>query len=144
MSNAKQTLTVSLDERARRRLEKAAGLLNLSTSDFVTEAADERARVVLLNWAVAAYRAGDHTFSQLAAESGLAVEEIMMAMSRDGNVTVLDNFLDRCRTLAETYDNPEFLRLAEQAVARVRAEEHSDAALQRAVEQVMAELRRRA
>jgi len=142
MTAARRRVSVSLDANAARRVERAAGLPQLSPSDFLAESADERARRILADWAVVAYRAGDHTFSQLAAETGLPVEEIMIAMSSEGREESLDTFLGRCRVLAETYNNPEFLRLAERAVARERVAEQVDPALYRAVEKGMAELRR--
>jgi hypothetical protein len=119
---ANDGVTVRLDENRRRRIEKAAGILHESTGDFLSHAADRRARAVLLDWAVRRYQAGEATFGELAEETGLAIEEIMTAMGSEGRDEALDRFLDRIKALARARGNSALLDLAEQAVAAVRAE----------------------
>ena len=48
------------------------------------KAADVNAYDRLLDWAVAQYRSGGSTYSQIAEQTGLAIEEIMCAMSAAG------------------------------------------------------------
>ena len=83
-SSKKHTVSVRLDPQAERRLEKAAALTKQSRGAFLEAAGDEAAIRILRDWAVARYRAGDRTFSELAEETGLAVEEIMRAMGDGG------------------------------------------------------------
>ena len=117
----RQTVSVRLDPEQARRLKKAAGLMKQSQGAFLGRAGDEAARRTLLEWAVDRYRRGAATFSELAAETGLAVEEIMADMGDRDPGAALDTFLSMCRTVAETQDNPTFLRLAESVAARMAA-----------------------
>ena len=117
-----QTLCIHLDPDAKKRLDKASSLAHLSPASFVEQAADERARDMLLDWAVRSYRQGDTTYSLLAEETGLGIVEIMYAMGDDGLDEALDSFLARAATLADERDNPDLLRLARNVAAQVREE----------------------
>jgi predicted transcriptional regulator len=119
MPTTKHTVSVRLDAEAARRLEQAARLTKQSRGAFLEKAGDERARSVLLQWAVERHRNGDRGLSELAAETGLAVEEIVDALSRQGQEAALAMFLSSCRTIAQAEARPEFLRLAEEAVQTV-------------------------
>ena len=92
------------------------------------------ARRILLHWAVARYREGNYSFGELAQETGLTIEEIMMAMSTRGGRApdtttpeledrdqALRMFLASCRTLAEMNDDPGLLQRAEKVAAMLRA-----------------------
>ena len=125
MVTKKRTISVRLDDAAKRRVERAARLLKQSSGAFLEKAGEERARHVLLAWAVDRRRRGEASFSELAAETGLAVEEIMLAMGSQGKQEALDMFLASCRTVAEASGNPDFLRLSEEAVELVRKESSS-------------------
>lgn len=114
MTTKKHTISVRLAPDAARRLEKAASLTRQSQGAFLEKAGDETAHRILLEWAVAQHRQGIKSFSELAEETGLVVEEIMMAIGDNGREEALDAFLASCRTVAETRDNPEFLRIAEE------------------------------
>ena len=120
MTTKKGTISVRLDNAAKRRVERAARLLKQSAAAFLERAGDEQARHILLEWAVDQHRNGAASFSELAAETGLAVEEIMVAMGSQGKEEALEMFLASCRTVAEARSNPEFLRLAEEAVKIVQ------------------------
>jgi hypothetical protein len=122
MTTNKRTVSVRLDSDAARRLEKAARLAKQSRGAFLEKAGDATARRVLLDWAVDRYRQGTHSLSQLAEETGLAVEEIMEALGAENRDVALEMFLASSATVAETTQNPEFLRLAREAVEAVRAE----------------------
>ncbi len=119
MATKKRTISVRLDAPAARRLERAAGLMKQSRGAFLEKAGDETARRVLLDWAVARHRRGDRSFSELADETGLAVEEIMEAIGRHDREAALVMFLASCKTVAEAEDNPEFLRLGREAVEAI-------------------------
>lgn len=123
MPTKKRTVSVRLDDDAKYRVERAATLLKQSSGAFLGKAGDEQARQVLLNWARDRYLAGKGTFSELAGETGLGVEEIMVAMGRGEELDALDMFLNSCRTAAEASGNPDFLRSAAQAVDVVRGQE---------------------
>jgi hypothetical protein len=114
------TVSVRLPPDAGRRVAKAASLLRQSRSAFLQRVGDESARRLLRDWAVARYRQGDTTFSQLAEESGLGVEEIMAAMEGDGRDEALDAFLASCGTVADSLDLPGFVGAAREAVAALR------------------------
>ena len=49
----------------KQRLDNAARLMHQETDAFVEQAAAERARGILLNWAIQRYREGDTTFARL-------------------------------------------------------------------------------
>ena len=121
MVTKKHTVSVRLTPEAARRLEKAASLTRQSQGAFLEKAGDETAHRILLAWAAEQYREGLKSFSQLAEETGLAVEEIMLAMGDGGREEAIAAFLASCRTVAETQDNPDFLRVAEE-VARALAQ----------------------
>ena len=122
MPTKKRTLSVRLEPDAERRLGKAASLTRQSRGAFLQQAGDEAARRVLLEWAAARYRDGAASASELAQETGLAIEEIMRAAGSAGREAALEMFLASCRTIAAKHENPEFLRLGEAAVAAVTAE----------------------
>lgn len=121
MVTKKHTVSVRLTTDAARRLEKAASLTRQSQGAFLEKAGDETAHRILLEWAGAQYRQGLKSFSQLAEETGLAVEEIMTGIGIHGREEAIDAFLASCRTVAETQGNPDFLRVAKE-VARTLAE----------------------
>jgi hypothetical protein len=118
----KQTISVRLDAAAKQQVERAARLRRQSSGAFLEQAGEERARQVLNVWAVDRHRRGEASFSELAAETGLAVEEIMLAIGSQGEQEGLDLFLASCRTVAEASGNRDFLRLGEEAVQLLRSE----------------------
>jgi len=119
-----KTVSVRLAPAAEHRVAKAASLLRQSRGAFLERVGDESARHVLIGWAVERYRRGDVTFSELAQETGLDVEEIMAAMGSDERRDALDSFLASCTTVSETLDLPGFL---DAAVAAVDALNHPPA-----------------
>jgi hypothetical protein len=85
-------------------------------------AGSREARRVLLEWAIERHERDESTWSELAEETGLAIEEMMRAASgtREDQLEALDSFLASCRALAESRNHPEFLRAAEEAARSVR------------------------
>jgi len=122
LGTKKQTISVRLDKAVKERVERAARLLRQSSGAFLEKAGAERARDVLLASAVDRRRRGEASFSELAADTGLAVEEIMLAAGSEDEQAALDTFLASCRTVAEASGNPHFLRLGEEAIELVRAQ----------------------
>lgn len=120
MATKKPTISVRLDELEKKRVEMAARISNQSAGAFLGSAGQDRARRVLLEWAVERHRSGDASFSELSADTGLAVEEIMQTMGARDRQRALDTFLSSCRTIAEINGDPDFLRIAETAVTTVR------------------------
>ena len=120
MVTKKHTVSVRLTGEAARRLAKAASLTRQSQGAFLEKAGDESAHRVLLEWAIGQYRQGAKSFSQLAEETGLAVEEIMLAVGEHGREEAIEAFLASCRTVAETQGRPDFLQTA-QEVAKTLA-----------------------
>jgi hypothetical protein len=129
MPTKKQTISVRLDERAKRRVEFAARLLRQSSGAFLEKAGDEQARRMLIRWALDRHGRSEASFSELAAETGLAVEEIMLAAEDDRAPDLLEAFINSCRVVGEVNDDPEFLRTAEEA-ARLTKDELSRPATQ--------------
>ena len=64
---------------------------------------------------------GGLTLSELSAMTGVNVEYLADAFAADDGQGGLDMFLAGCRSLAEAHNDPEFLQLAERAVAQVRS-----------------------
>ena len=120
MPSSKHTLSVRLDDDAKRRVEQAAKILKQSSGAFLGKAGEERARKVLVDWAVTRHRQGETSYSRLAEETGLAVEEIMEAAGDRDTGQALAMFLASCRTVAEAREDPEFFRLAEETVQELR------------------------
>ena len=56
--------------------------MNQSVGAFLAQAGADRARHFFLAWAIDRHRSGEGSFSELAMETGLAVEEIMLGMSQ--------------------------------------------------------------
>jgi hypothetical protein len=75
----------------------------------------------LVERAVAAYEQGTTTLSELAAETGLPIEEIMRALGEQGQDEALALFLQSSATIAEAHHNSHFLELARRAVEMVKA-----------------------
>jgi uncharacterized protein (DUF1778 family) len=123
MAVQKHTVSVRLDPQAERRLEQAARLTRQSRGAFLLHAGDERARQILLEWAVSRYRHGDASYSELAEQTGLAIEEIMRAFGQEGRNEALAQFIASCRAVAEIEDNPAFLELAQEVVATLNSAE---------------------
>jgi hypothetical protein len=120
MATKKPTISVRLDDAAKLMVEHAARIMNQSAGAFLEKAGQERARQVLLDWALERHRRGEASFSELAADTGLTVEEIMRASGDRGRQEALEAFLASCRTVAEVRGNREFLRLGEDAVKAVQ------------------------
>jgi hypothetical protein len=74
-------------------------------------------RELMLAQAVARYRQGNVSFSELAEQTGLGIEEVMRAFGQEGRDEALAQFLAGCRVVAEAEGNPAFLELAQEAVA---------------------------
>lgn len=119
MATKKRTISVRLDDAAKRQVERAATLSKQSAGAFLGRAGEEEARRALLTWAVAQHGIGRASFSELAQDTGLAVEEIMGAMAAGGQEEALAMFLASCRTVAEAKNDPRFLRLGQEAVRLV-------------------------
>jgi hypothetical protein len=75
--------------------------------------------------AVARYQQGAHTFSELAAETGWNIEQIMDAVTTAAGEAGIHHFLARCRAIAEAQNDPEFYRLAEAAARSVTGQSGS-------------------
>ncbi len=122
MTLQEHDISLHLDPDARKRLSKAASLTQQSPESFAARASDDRARDVLLDWAVRRYHQGDTTYSLLAEETGLGVVEIMYAMGDEGLEEALTVFLARTEALAEERGNPDLSRLARSIAAQAREE----------------------
>jgi len=120
MPTKKQTVSVRLDDTTKRRVERAARLMKQSSGAFLEKAGEEQARQVLLAWALERHRRGEASFSELAADTGLDVEQIMLAAGKKDPLLALETFLASCRTVAEAGNDPEFFRAGEEAVALVK------------------------
>lgn len=122
MPTKKHTVSVRLDEQARRRVEKAAGIAHQSTGAFLERAGQEQARGILLGWSLDRYRSGRASLSELAEETGLAVEDIVDALGASNRAEGLEAFLASCKSVAENWNHPEFLDQAKEAAKFVSAQ----------------------
>jgi predicted transcriptional regulator len=122
MATTKRTISVRLDDRTKQQVEKAAKLLKQSKGAFLGKAGEKRAQEVLLEWAIDRHRKGESSLSQLAEETGLAVEEIMDAMGQRSKEEALEMFLMSARAAAAVQPSQggdEFLRMAEEVAKEV-------------------------
>lgn len=120
MASKRRTISVRMNEAAKQRVERAAKLMKQSSGAFMEKAGEEQARSTLLKWALERHRQGESSFSELAQESGLAVEEIMIAAGDDGREEALRAFLASCRAVADVRGDSGFFHDAEAAVRAVR------------------------
>lgn len=123
MGTKLRTVSVRLDDRASARVDRVARLLRQSKGGFLAQAGDEAAQRVLLDWAGQQYRAGAASLSELAAETGLALEAIARHVSSLGAEEATELFLASTRKLAETFGRPDFYASAQKAVRVVQEEE---------------------
>lgn len=107
MQTKHQRLAVVLDEAAANRVEQAAQLTGLSPTAFVEQAAAEAARQVLIDAIAADFEKNERSMSELAAETGLAVEEIIEGMAVRSGDAGLETFLASSRALAEERRDPD-------------------------------------
>lgn len=121
MATRKRTVSVRLDAVAESPLALAARLVNQSRGAILESAGERQAREVLLVWAVTRFRRGEASLSELAALTGLVVEAIVIALGDHGPEVALEQSPASCRAVAESANNPEFLRLGQEAVAAVTA-----------------------
>jgi len=122
MVTKKHTYSVRLDDSAQIFIEKAAKVTHQSCGSLLKFAGEDHARKVLLEWAVAQYKEDKFSFSQLAEQTGLAVEEVMDSVSMHSHERNLALFLASARTAARLSDNPEFYEQAKAAVVKVLEE----------------------
>jgi hypothetical protein len=117
--------SVRFDPIVAERVERAAHLTRQSPDSFVRWAADLAARSILLEDAVRRYREGERSLSELADETGLAVEAIMDAVAAAGGVrdnpagldAATEMFLASSRTAAKRSGASTLWRLADRVVA---------------------------
>jgi hypothetical protein len=91
-----------------------------SSDVFLGRVGDEVARRVLLDWAVAEYRRGEQTFGELAEETGLWIEEIMMAMADNGPDGIAGARLAGDVTATGSLADPAIYRAVEQVITKLR------------------------
>ena len=116
------SVSVHLDEKAGRRVTKAASLLKKSLRAFLEHAGDEVARQIVLDWSVAEYGRGKRTFSELAEEAGLAIEEIMLAMESPSHGSHRDSwFADQPDSETQEIE-PWLYEAVERVMAKLRQE----------------------
>ena len=116
----RRPVTIELDARAIQRVDRAARLLRQTPSAFLAGAVEAVARQVVLEDAAERWLREEGTYSELAAETGLWVEEIMQAVSRRNSERAVEASLEHSQALAEDHHNPTVLRLAQEATATVR------------------------
>ena len=121
MTTTKKTISVRLNDDAKRQVEWAARLRRQSAGAFLGTAGTEQAHSEVLAWARAEYRAGRASASEIADQTGLAVEEVMIGSDEGDLDEALDAFLASCRAAAERSGNADFKSLSEEAVRPLRA-----------------------
>jgi len=142
----KRTVTVQLDHPTAERVERVARAKQQTLSAFLARAGEEAAHQALLDEAVTRYTQDPDnvSLSELAAETGLWIEEIMQEIWRRDRMTAAETgqtveevvrsqyrgspevaeamFLAGCKTIADRGNDPELLRHAHEIVAARRAE----------------------
>jgi predicted transcriptional regulator len=116
----KQVVTIELDAPAVQRIERAARLTNQVPGAFLSRAVEAVTRQVLLEDAAERWLREEATYSELAAETGLWIEEIMQAVARRNGDRAVDTSLQDWQALAEEHQQPDLLRLAQAATDAVR------------------------
>jgi hypothetical protein len=122
MGTKLKTVSVRLDEESGAQVEKAAALLRQSQGAFLARVGEEAARNVLLDWAADEYRSQRASLSELAAETGLALEGIAQRIVEQRSELATEMYLASARKLAETLDIPDFYEAATRAVEAAKAQ----------------------
>lgn len=117
----KQVITIELDASAVRRIERAARLTHQAPGAFLSRAVEAVTRQVLLDDAAERWLREEATYSELAAETGLWIEEIMQAVARRNGDRALATALQDWHVLAEEHRQPDLLRLAQEATVAMRS-----------------------
>ena len=117
----KQVLTIELDAPAVQRVERAAHLTHQAPGAFLSRAVEAVTHQVLLDDAAERWLREEATYSELAAETGFWIEEIMQAVARRNGARAVAASLQDWQALAEEYQQPDLLRLAQAATAAVRS-----------------------
>ena len=99
----KRAITVRLDPDVAVRVERAARSRNLTIAGFLAQVSDDAAHQALFDDAVARYQRdpGAASLSELAHESGLAVEEIMRAIWQRDRLTAAETGRSVAEVVAE-------------------------------------------
>lgn len=117
----KQVITIELDAPAVRRIERAARLTHQAPGAFLSRAVEAVTRQVLLDDAAERWLREEATYSELAAETGLWIEEIMQAVARRNGDRALATALQDWHVLAVEHRQPDLLRLAQEATVAMRS-----------------------
>jgi len=120
MVQEKQTVMVQLESPAAQQVARAAQLTNQSPDTFLAKVGEAVAHRILLGDAADRWLREERTFSELAAETGLWIEELMEGVAQRNADRALEASLDDWSALATAHQHPELPRLAEQAAAAVR------------------------
>lgn len=117
----KQVITIELDAPAVQRIELAARLTHQAPGAFLSRAVEAVTRQVLLDDAAERWQREEATYSELAAETGFWIEEIMQAVARRNGDRAVTDALHDWHAIAEEHQQPDLLRLAQEATAVVRS-----------------------
>jgi hypothetical protein len=122
------TLALRLDPATAQRVAHAARLTRRSPDAFVRWATDLASRSIVLEDAVRRYRRGERSLSELADETGLAVEELMDAVAAAGGIGDQPDsgpsmFLASVRSAMESHDVTNQMHLAVQATGMPESKE---------------------
>jgi len=115
MGTKLKTVSVRLDDQAGVRVSRAAQLVRQSKGAFLARAGEEAAQHVLLEWAAHQHEQGEASFSELAAETGLALEAIARCISDEKESEATKMYLTSARRLAEITGDRKFYARAKKA-----------------------------
>lgn len=120
MGTKLKTVSVRLDDRAGTQVSKAAQLSRQSKGSFLARAGVAAAEQVLLDWAAQRYSAGEASLSELAYDTGIAVEALEQHVSAQRGEEATAMYLTSARRIADATDDPGFYADAKRAADAVR------------------------
>ena len=114
----KTTVTVRLTDEEDQVLRRLCMLKKTSKTGYLARLAKDRAKEELLNYAAGEYLEGKASLSELTKKTGLDVPAIMdeVARIKGGEKRAVEAFLSAVETLSRVTKNPEFYKLAVDAV----------------------------
>jgi hypothetical protein len=114
----KTTLTVRLTDEEDQVLSRLCMLKKTSKTGYLTRLAKDQAKKELLDYATGEYLEGNASLSELAKKTGLDVPTIMNEIARikGGEKRAIEAFLSAVETLSKVKKDPEFYKLAVNAI----------------------------
>ena len=116
----KTTISVRLTNEDHEVLRRLCALKKTSRREYLSDLAKNQFNKDLLRYAVEEYSNGEASLSALAKKTGLDVPTIMNEVARvtGEDKRVVEGFLSAVKTISEVNEDPEFYRVAVEALGR--------------------------